>query len=69
MLSLRLHIGLTQARLAEKLHVSRHTVVEWENGRSYPNAEANNYSVYANVPDYALYASAGIRGIRGAFQP
>ena len=39
MLTLRTHIGLTQAGLAELLHVSRRAVAEWEAGSSYPKAE------------------------------
>lgn len=29
--------SLTQAQVAEKLHVSRKTISGWENGRSYPD--------------------------------
>ena len=39
MLTLRTHIGLTQAGLADLLGVSRHAVGEWEAGTSYPKAE------------------------------
>src|SRR5579864_8648225 len=39
MLTLRTTIGLTQARLAEQLGVSRRAVAEWEAGSSYPKAE------------------------------
>jgi transcriptional regulator with XRE-family HTH domain len=39
MLTLRTNIGLTQAGLAELLHVSRRAVAEWEAGSSYPKAE------------------------------
>src|SRR2546423_7686496 len=39
MLTLRTHIGLTQAGLAELLGVSRRAVAEWEAGSSYPKAE------------------------------
>ncbi|MBX4173457.1 helix-turn-helix transcriptional regulator [Weissella viridescens] len=31
--------NLTQAELAEKLHVTRQTLSRWENGRSYPNLD------------------------------
>ena len=37
---LRMHKGLTQAQLAEKLFVSRSTVAKWENGLGLPNAES-----------------------------
>src|SRR5438105_15361505 len=39
MLSLRTTIGLTQAGLAELLHVHRRAVAGWEAGSSYPKAE------------------------------
>jgi WD40 repeat protein/transcriptional regulator with XRE-family HTH domain len=39
MLSLRTTIGLTQAGLADLLHVSRRAVAEWEAGSAYPKAE------------------------------
>lgn len=37
-LTLRTQIGLTQAGLAEQLHISRRAVTEWEAGSSYPKA-------------------------------
>ncbi len=37
---LRIHKGLTQAQLAEKLFVSRSTVAKWENGLGLPNPES-----------------------------
>src|SRR5258708_7196670 len=39
MLTLRTHIGLTQAGLADLLGVSRRAVAEWEAGSSYPKVE------------------------------
>ena len=39
MLTLRTHIGLTQAGLADLLGVSRRAVADWEAGSSYPKAE------------------------------
>src|SRR5437016_6142872 len=39
MLSLRMQIGLTQAGLAERLHVHRRAVAGWEAGSSYPKAD------------------------------
>ena len=35
----RLHTGLTQKALAEKLAVDVHTVAKWETGKSLPRAE------------------------------
>lgn len=39
MLNLRVKVGLTQARLAGYVGVSRRTVGNWESGNSYPKAE------------------------------
>src|SRR5258707_3303924 len=39
MLTLRTHIGLTQAGLGERLGVSRRAVAEWEAGSRYPKAK------------------------------
>src|SRR5438309_6294615 len=39
MLSLRMRISLTQAGLAELLHVQRRAVAGWEAGSSYPKAD------------------------------
>jgi DNA-binding XRE family transcriptional regulator len=39
MLTLRARIGLTQAGLADLLHVSRRAVAEWEAGLAYPKTE------------------------------
>jgi len=39
MLTLRTHIGLTQAGLGDLLGVSRRAVAEWEGGLAYPKAE------------------------------
>src|SRR6266702_4030671 len=39
MLTLRTDIGLTQAGLADLLHVSRRAVAQWEAGSAYPKAE------------------------------
>ena len=36
MLTLRTHMGLTQARLAEQLGISRRAVSTWELGGNYP---------------------------------
>src|SRR5256886_16873862 len=38
MLTLRTSIGLTQASLAERLHVTRKAVGRWEAGDTYPKA-------------------------------
>lgn len=33
----RIHYGMTQEFVAEKLHVSRQTISNWENEKSYPD--------------------------------
>ena len=33
----RMHSGLTQENVAEKIHVSRQTISNWENEKSYPD--------------------------------
>ena len=33
----RLHSGLTQEKVAEELNVSRQTISNWENEKSYPD--------------------------------
>jgi transcriptional regulator with XRE-family HTH domain len=38
-LTLRTQLGLTQTGLAQRLHISRRAVTEWEAGSSYPTAE------------------------------
>lgn len=35
----RQSIGLTQDQVAEKLHISRQAVSQWETGKSYPDIE------------------------------
>src|SRR5437763_6823003 len=39
MLTLRMHIGLTQEGLAKLLHINRRAVAGWEGGSSYPKAD------------------------------
>jgi transcriptional regulator with XRE-family HTH domain len=38
-LTLRMHLGLTQASLAEVLHIHRRAIAGWEAGSSYPKAD------------------------------
>ena len=35
----KLHGGMTQERLAERMHVSRQTVSKWETGEAIPDVE------------------------------
>ena len=32
----RMHLGLTQEKVAEELNVTRQTISNWENEKSYP---------------------------------
>ena len=34
----RVNVGLTQKEAGKKLNVSRDTIVNWESGKSYPDA-------------------------------
>ena len=40
--SLRVQKGLSQAELAEQVHVTRQAISRWECGRSYPNNDTLN---------------------------
>lgn len=47
----RVNAGLTQDDVAEKLHVSKQTVVNWEKGKSTPNfATLNELARLYNIP-------------------
>lgn len=35
----RKNAGLSQNEVAEKLHISRQAISQWENGRSYPDLD------------------------------
>lgn len=36
----RVNVGLTQEQVAEKIGVSKHTIINWEKARSYPKKYA-----------------------------
>src|SRR5260370_11099629 len=63
-LTLRTHIGLTQAGLAELLHVSRRAVTEWEGGLSYPKAEHLQQLIALGVQQQAFAAGREAEEIR-----
>ena len=65
MLTLRTHIGLTQAGLAELLHVSRRAVAEWEAGSAYPKAEHLKELIALGVRASAFPAGHEAEEIRG----
>ena len=59
----RVNAGLTQKEAAEKLGVSNKTLGDWENGKSFPNANkikliCENYGVFYDnlifLPDNSL---------------
>ena len=63
-LTLRTHIGLTQAGLAELLGVSRRAVAEWEAGSTYPKAEHLKQFIALGVQQQAFPAGREAEEIR-----
>src|SRR5207247_4871633 len=68
MLTLRTNIGLTQAGLADLLHVSRRAVAEWEAGSSYPKAEHLKQLIALGVQQQAFHAGHEAEEIRALWQ-
>ncbi len=68
MLTLRMSIGLTQAGLAELLHVSRRAVAEWETGSSYPKAEHLQHVIALGVQQQAFAAGREAEEIRALWR-
>src|SRR5256712_12701535 len=64
MLTLRTHIGQTQAGLADLLGVSRRAVAEWEAGSSYPKAEHLKQLIVLGVLQQAFPAGREAEEIR-----
>jgi transcriptional regulator with XRE-family HTH domain len=64
MLTLRTHIGLTQAGLADLLGISRRAVAEWEAGSSYPKAERLKELIALGVRASAFAAGREAEEIR-----
>jgi transcriptional regulator with XRE-family HTH domain len=54
MLALRTSLGLTQAGLAERLHVSGRAIRGWEAGRSYPEAHHLQHVITLAVQQHAF---------------
>ncbi len=67
-LTLRTHIGLTQAGLAELLGVSRRAVAEWEAGSSYPKAEHLKQLIALGVQQQAFPAGREAEEIHTLWQ-
>jgi len=68
MFTLRTSIKLTQAALAERLGVSRQTVVEWEAGSSYPTAERLQQLIALGVRTSAFPAGREAEEIRALWK-
>src|SRR2546421_2932631 len=68
MLSLRMRISLTQAGLAERLHVQRRAVAGWEAGSSYPKAEHLKELITLAVQQQAFAAGREEEEIRALWK-
>ena len=68
MLSLRMRISLTQAGLAERLHVQRRAVAGWEAGSSYPKAEHLKELITLAVQQQAFAAGGEEEEIRALWK-
>src|SRR3954453_5658906 len=68
MLSLRMQIGLTQAGLAERLHVHRRAVAGWEAGSSYPKTEHLKETMTLATQQQAFAAGREEEEIRALWQ-
>ncbi len=68
MLTLRMRLGLTQAGLAEVLHVHRRAVAGWEAGSSYPKAERLKQLIALGVQQQAFPAGREEEEIRALWK-
>jgi len=68
MLTLRTHIGLTQAGLAERLGISRRAVAEWEAGSSYPKADRLKQLIALAVQQQAFVVGREAEEIRALWK-
>ena len=68
MLTLRTSIGLTQAGLADLLHVSRRAVAEWEADSSYPKADHLKRLIALGVQQQAFAAGREVEEIRALWK-
>src|SRR2546425_973103 len=68
MLSLRMRISLTQAGLAERLHVHRRAVAGWEAGSSYPKADHLKELITLAVEQQAFAAGGEEEEIRALWK-
>ncbi len=68
MLTLRTSIGLTQAGLADLLHVSRRAVAEWEAGSAYPKTDHLKRLVMLGVQQQAFPAGREAEEVRALWK-
>jgi transcriptional regulator with XRE-family HTH domain len=68
MLTLRTGIGLTQAGLADLLHVSRRAVAEWEAGSNYPTVGHLKHLIALGVRQQAFAAGREVEEIRALWK-
>src|SRR5947207_15732109 len=68
MLTLRMRLGLTQAGLAEVLHVHRRAVAGWEAGSSYPKADHLKELITLAVQQQAFAAGREEEEIRALWK-
>ena len=66
--TLRTSIGLAQAGLADRLGVSRHAVVMWEAGNSYPKANHLKELIALGVRQQAFAVGSEAEEIRGLWK-
>ena len=67
-LTLRTQLGLTQTGLAERLHISRRAVTEWEAGSSYPKAQHLQQLIALGVRASAFPAGREAEEIRALWR-
>ena len=68
MLTLRTHIGLTQASLADRLGISRRAVAEWEAGSAYPKVDHLTQLIALGMQQQAFAAGREAEEIRALWQ-
>ena len=52
----RVNAGLTQADVAEKMHISKNTIVNWENGKVIPSvANIHLLSFIYGIPEDNIF--------------
>src|SRR5262245_35161109 len=68
MLTLRAAIGLTQANLAEALHISRRSIMDWEAGNKYPSPEHLKLFIAITVEHQAFHSGREEAEIRALWK-